>query len=166
MGKRKKRSGEKRKSKVSEAAANAVKKTRTQHIPVHTDGLEKFVEMSANSRYKRHASTGWRCLKCKHGFYGEWKERPNSQSKCPHCTSCRIQQQDCLYHCLNCDTEYREFPGGPLRAKFSDPSCPNKRCKEVTGKRHPGDVAERGKYVEWLNYEEWVKSHPLDWGKS
>jgi len=166
MTKRKKK-GRKRKGKLSEAAAKKARERHWDHgmqsIPVHPDDLEGFDAMPASFTHSLKELTGWRCLECKHGFHGEWRGRPNSQKQCPRCRSTHISQQDCLYKCLNCETEYWEFPAGPLRTKYSDPSCPNKDCKTVKGKRHPGDLEERGKYVEWLNYEEWVATHSSEW---
>ena len=167
MSKRKKknRKGRKRKSKLSDAASKKARERHWDHglqsIPVHPDDLEPSEPSLFRHSFK--PSTGWRCLECKYGFNGEWKGRPNSQRKCPRCTSTHIHEQDCLYRCLNCETEYWEFPGGPLRKDFSDPSCPNPSCKETTGPKHSGTIEERGKYVEWINFEEWVAEHPLRW---
>lgn len=162
MSKRRGKTGRRRKSRLSEAA---VRKSRAKlsatRRSMHPEDEDSLCFEPSLFQHRGKTSTGWRCLECKCGFRGEWKARPDSQKRCPRCTSRHIQQQDCLYRCLNCDAEYWEFPGGPLRTTPSDPSCPNKECKSVTGDEHPGDAKERGKYVKWLNYKEWVAGHSM-----
>ena len=159
MAKRKQgKRGRKRKGKLSEAAAQ---KAKAKYAPryMHPEDEDPGYFEPLDFQHSCKASTGWRCLNCKHGFRGEWVGRPNSQEQCPRCCSERIQQQDARYRCLNCDHQYWEFPGGPLREQYSDPSCPNPDCKKVFGPRHPGSPEERGIYVEW-EYEEWLRAHP------
>jgi len=158
MAKHKK--GRKRKSKLSEAAAQRARaKFASTARYMHPEDEDPVYFEPPDFQHSCKASTGWRCLSCKYGFHGEWLARPNSQAACPRCFSEHIQQQDARYICLNCDHQYWEFPGGPLREQFDDPSCPNPDCKKVFGPRHPGSPEERGSYVEW-EYEAWLLSHP------
>jgi transposase-like protein len=154
--KAKKKKGRKRKSKISEAAAQKARKRHwdhgTQHIPIHPDDLEPNEPLSFQHSCKPH--TRWRCQECRYGFdeeQGIWWGPPNSKTNCPRCRSTRIQQQDAKYRCLNCDEEFWDFP--------TPTSCPNKRCPRIEGKKHPGDENDRGTYVVWIDYEEWARLH-------
>lgn len=158
MAKRKQK-GRKRKGTLSEAASRKAwsKQPNVLRLMHPEDEDPSHFEPSL-FQHTMKGSTGWRCLECKYGFHGEWKSRSSAHEACPRCGSERTHQQNCLYRCLNCETEYWEFPGGPLRTEQDDPSCPNSKCKLTNGPKHKGNPGERGMYVEWVNYEEWTAS--------
>lgn len=99
---------------------------------------------------KKSPLVGTRCLDCKEIWFA------SEAGECPSCKSNNTQQKTAKFVCMNCEHKFVDYPGVVL----PDPvHCPNSRCKEVSGKRHPGAPEERGTYIEWINYEEWVSKH-------
>ena len=161
---KKKKKGKKRKSALSEAAAKKARQSHWDHrmknVPIHPDDLESFTYEPKDFQHSLKESTRWRCQKCQH----EWLGRPNAHNKCVRCHSFRVQQEDAYFRCLNCDHEWWDFPGQPLFEIFKkrmNKMCPNRKCRDVTGKRHPGNEEDRGLYIKWIDYEEWTVSHDL-----
>jgi len=160
--KRNKKKGRKRKSKLSQAAANKARDRSHEYamsqIPLHPDDLENFDAIPASFSHSLRSTVGWRCQNCKY----EWFGRLLSYQQCPKCRNERIQQEDALYRCLNCENEFWGFPGFNGLPGWQPTICPSKKCKDPNdepGPKHPGNENDRGYYVKWTNYEEWIEHY-------